>query len=120
MKKMILLGIFIFLGAMPLRASVDGRTEHNGFVREGMVLGRGIVNLGGAPLEVPMTLAREIRLHHWLWPTTYLGRFSTNLVTRLTSGINDIVCMPWIVPFTNDISPITEGMELPNYPWQMG
>lgn len=119
MKKVIIMTA-LFLGVLPIsiEASVDGRTTRGPLARLGMVEGRGLLNLLGSPAELCSTARREMELHPRLWPVTYLPRFFANAVLRVTSGVADIAFYPWVVPFTDDISPWTEPYGLPVYPWQ--
>ncbi len=118
MRKVFLLSFFYFL-TLPLYAEVDGRTTHGPLTRIAIVEARGISNFAAIPLvDFPRTLATEVRMHHWLWPVTFIPRFTTNFLIRFSSSIYDMAFYPWIVPFTDDISPITEPMGLPEYPWR--
>lgn len=83
------------------------------------VLGRGLGNWVGLPAELGTTLVREIRMHPKAWPVTYAPRLITNGVARAFSGANDIIFFPWVVPFSDDTSPWTQGLGLPDYPWQV-
>ena len=119
MKKKILIFILWMGCCGALQASTtDGRTEHGPFVRPFMVIGRGLGNLAGIAVEPFATLGREFEMHHWEWPVTYPLRLINNILVRASSAVVDIAINPWIVPFTDDISPLTEPMGLPNYPWQ--
>ncbi|HXV27390.1 MAG TPA: hypothetical protein VD913_00345 [bacterium] len=115
-----LLTFFIFLSvASPLFAAVDGQTDHGPLTRIAIVEGRGLTNLLALPLvDLPRTVGSEVRMHHWLWPVSVIPRIATHLVIRVTSSFYDIAVYPWKAPFSNDISPITEPMGLPEYPWQ--
>ena len=118
MRKVLLVSFF-FLITSPLYASVDGRTTHGPLTRMAIVEGRGLVNLLALPLvDIPRTTVNEVRMHHWLWPATVVPRILTHLMIRVVSSIYDIAFYPWIAPFTDDISPLTEPMGLPEYPWQ--
>ncbi len=120
MKKifLILFILSIFFQNPANAAFEDGRTQQNGFVRECIVLGRGVTNLVTSPLELLATPLREPGIHRWLWPMTSVPRGITNVIVRLSSGVNDLLVHPFVVPFTNDISPITEPYDLPEYVWQ--
>ncbi len=109
--------LILFSSASLAQASEDGRTTKGGFAREGIVLGRGVLNILGAPFELIRTPAAELSTHKWLWPVTSIPRSITNVIARATSGVNDILIDPFVVPFTNDISPLTEPMGLPEYVW---
>ena len=118
MKKVFLFILFL-MAASKVYALEDGRTTHGPLTRILIVEGRGFANLIGEPLvDIPRTTFQEIRMHHWLWPFTSLPRNGLNFMVRVTSAVHDICFMPWIAPFTDDISPFTESMGLPEYPWQ--
>ena len=119
MKKTVLLGTLLFvLSSSLLYAAEDGRTTHGPLVRPFMVIGRGVMNIVGLPMEIPLTIAREADMHRWVWPVTFVPRLVTNIVIRITSAVNDILIFPWVTPFTNDLSPWTRPMGLSEYPWQ--
>lgn len=120
MKKIVLFSLLFLMLNASLKADVgagDGRTQHGVFVREGMVLGRSILNIVGAVVEVVATPAREHNLHSKAWPVTGILRIPNNVIVRAASAVNDIVVYPFVVPFTNDLSPLTEAMGLPEYAW---
>lgn len=103
---------------MPLAyAGQDGRTVKGVWAREGIVLGRGLLNLVGLPAEIVYTPVRETKIHPKAWPVTFLPRFIMNVGSRAGSAAYDIVCYPWMAPHTDDLSPLTEFMDLPAYPW---
>ena len=113
-----LLGLVLLISLCSVAyASEDGRTKHNGFVRELMVLDRGVLNVIGTPLEIIRTPIAEWDTHHWLFPITSIPRTLTNAVIRASSAGNDIIVSPFVVPFTDDISPLTESFDLPEYVW---
>lgn len=104
----------------PLAASttdIDGRTTAGAGERMGMVFSRGILNAGGVFLEIPRTVDQETKWHPKAWPVTVLPRSLHNFLIRAASSVHDMFIFPWVVPFTNDISPWTEPMGLPEYPW---
>lgn len=119
MKKAVLLSLILSLGIHVLPAFAEGRNTQPAAVRPMAAFGRGLLNIGGLPFEVSSTLVREVKAHHWLWPISYPFRLGTNVATRFTSGFNDITVVPFVSPFSNDVKPITEGIGLPNYPWQI-
>ena len=117
MKRMVLF-LVLFLSCVSLaQAGEDGRTSKGAWAREGIVLGRGVLNILGMPFELIRTPAVEPSTHQWLWPITSIPRSITNVIARATSGVNDLLIYPFVVPFTNDISPLTEPMGLPEYVW---
>ena len=120
MKKFSLLLSFFLIASSAAHASVDGRTTRGPVARPLMMMSRGLMNVAGFPAEISSTVVREIEIHEKSWPVFYPLRLVTNVFVRLSSGINDVLFMPFIVPFTDDISPITEPMGLPEYPWQIG
>jgi hypothetical protein len=117
MRKMVLGLVFMLSLSSAAYALEDGRTTHGVLAREGIVLGRGILNIIGTPLELIRTPIAEWGIHKWVWPVTFIPRAATNAITRASSAVNDIVVYPWMVPFTDDLSPITESMGLPEYAW---
>lgn len=120
MKKINLV-ILLLLICSPLYAlnlDEDGRTTKPPLARPFMVIWRGVVNLLALPMEIPLTLAREGDMHPKIWPITYVPRLLTNVITRTFSAANDLFFFPWATPFTDDLSPWTEPMGLPMYPWQ--
>lgn len=121
MKKIcLLLSFFLVLSSQAHAASADGRTTHGPFVRLLIVEGRGLSNLGFWVLEFPRTGISEVRMHKWAWPLTYFPKVILHLGVRLASSVNDILLYPWVVPFTDDLSPWTEAIGIPDYPWQWG
>lgn len=119
MKKIILVFSLLCVMTPVLYASYDdGRTERGGLARIGMVEGRGLLNVIGLPLELPYTAVNEVRVHKLGGPVTFLPQFLLNVVARSVSAFNDMICFPWVAPFTDDLSPLTEGMGLTEYPWQ--
>lgn len=117
MKKIILTVLFLLAAGSSLYASTDGRTDKGTLGRVGVVMGRGLINLVGLPTEFFFTPAEEIKNHPKAWPLTFIPKTVTNIIFRAASAGSDIVFFPWIVPFTDDISPMTEPMGLPDYPW---
>ena len=119
MKKFYFLLIFVFLFCATARAaSEDGKTTKGPMARVGTVMVRGLAGVVGLPIEIPRTTVKEIRLHHKIWPITFVPRTAQSIIIRTTSAFNDFVFFPVIVPFTDDISPWTEAFDLPEYPWQ--
>ena len=119
MKKTILILFLILASAAPAWAlSSDGRTDMGPLARSGYVIMRGVGNLAGSPMEIPGTIVREHRMHPWLWPLTWPPRLFTNVGVRITSIVTDVAFFPVVAPFTDDLSPVTEAFDLPEYPWQ--
>lgn len=116
MKKIFFLILLLTLSSAAY-AETDGRTDRGVWAREGMVLGRGLLNVPGTVVEVFTTPLREPEIHPKAWPLTGLLRIPMNVITRAASAVNDIAIFPWVVPFTDDLSPITEPMGLPEYAW---
>jgi hypothetical protein len=48
-----------------------------------------------------------------------LPRTVTNIFIRSVSAVYDLVLTPFVQPFTDDTSPLTDAMGLPVYPWQI-
>ncbi len=116
MKKIILFAA-LFLIPCSAYAGIDGRTERGVWGREAIVLGRGLLNIPGTVAEVFATPMREPAMHPKAWPITGLIRIPTNVIIRAVSAVNDLLVYPWMVPFTDDLSPFTEPMGLPEYGW---
>jgi hypothetical protein len=117
MKKVMLTALFLLAVVSPLYASTDGRTDKGPMGRVGVVMGRGLLNLAGLPMEFFFTPAEEIKNHPKAWPLTFIPKTVTHIIFRAASAGGDIVFFPWIVPFTDDLSPLTEPMGLSEYPW---
>lgn len=96
----------------------DGRTQRGFFSRLAIVESRGIANLAAMPLEVPRNMVIEGKKRGWLGIITYAPYLVNNIIFRSVSAVNDIAFFPWIVAFTDDLSPISSGMGLSEYPWQ--
>ncbi|MBI3312880.1 MAG: hypothetical protein HYZ83_01405 [Candidatus Omnitrophica bacterium] len=119
LKKIMIITFFILMGFVPFcLAGVDGHTEKGVWAREATVIGRGLGNIIGLPLEIPRAFQRETGTHSRVWPITFIPRLLTNLAVRLSSIFNDLVVYPWVAPFTDDLSPWTESYDIPEYPWQ--
>lgn len=121
MRKTCLSALVLFLLASQTAfASYEPvQPKRNPVARTGIVIGRGILNIVGLPAEIVTTGIREQRMHSRLWPVTYTPRLIYNMVVRISSGVNDVGFFPWIVAYTDDISPFTEISGLPEYPWQV-
>ena len=83
------------------------------------VMERGLGNIGGMPFEISSTLVREYQMHRHAWPITYPLRLTTNSFYRMFSGINDTLLLPFAAPFLDDTPPLTKGLGLPTYPWNV-
>ena len=119
MKKIIILVVFV-VGIVPYAdASSYGRTDHGPLERPVVVIFRGVMNAVGLPLEVIRTMIIEKENHPRLWLITFFPRLMTNALARAASAVNDVLIFPWVAPFTDDISPLTESMGLSEYPWQI-
>ncbi len=121
MKKTILPMLLLILTVSPLYASADGRVKQGPGSRSLRVIGRGLANLVALPLEISSTVVREREMHPKTWPAyaAFPGRIFTNLAVRSASVVNDVVALPWAALFTDDLSPLSEGMGLPEYAWQI-
>src|SRR5262245_41869055 len=109
MRKIMMVLILMLSISAPLYALEDGRTDKGVMGRELTVLGRGLLNIVGTPLEIIRTPIAETKMHKWAWPVTFIPRAVTNILIRATSAVNDIVVYPWVVPSTDDLSPLTES-----------
>jgi hypothetical protein len=117
MRKAALCLILILTLTSSAYALEDGRTTHGVLAREGIVMGRGVLNLLGFPFELIRTPIAETQVHKWVWPVTFIPRAITNVIARASSATHDLLVYPWLVPFTDDLSPITEPLGLPTYVW---
>lgn len=117
MKKTIVLTIFLLSLVVVTNASPAwARLEP--LKRVGYVFSRGIVNVVTSPLELIRTYRYERNIHKYVWPATAFPRSVTNGMVRGMSGLTDIAFMPFVVPWTEDASPIAEPMGLPEFVWQ--
>jgi opacity protein-like surface antigen len=120
MKKIIMiLSLVVLIAPAAFAADVDGRTGSGTLGRAGNAFGRGLLNVVGFPFEISSTMIRETETHSWLWPITGLPRLGNNIFVRAASTVNDLFFLPLSAPFSNDVSPLTEPMGLPEYPWQI-
>ena len=110
--------LLVFLSAPLYADSLDGRTTLPPMGRMKTVIGRGLLNVVSAPIEVVWAGPREAKRHPKAWPFTIIFRSFYNLFIREASGCYDVLIYPFVVPFTDDISPLTEPMNLPEYPWK--
>ncbi|MFA7255633.1 MAG: hypothetical protein WC133_06015 [Candidatus Omnitrophota bacterium] len=111
----ILIGL-LFLGTCPLFAAETVKKE-NAFKQIVSVEKRGLVNLLTSPAEIVYALKWEKKDHPKAWPVTYLPRFITNAVVRVSSSLNDFILLPWYVTW-GDPTPLTRHFELPDYVWE--
>ena len=119
MRKIIFPFLLVLLtAAAPPRMSQDGRTTMGPWHRYGYVFMRGVTNIVTSPVEFIRTVPAEIEIHKYIWPVTYPFRAATHFFVRATSGVNDGLLLAPVSLFTDDISPMTEGFNLPEYPWQ--
>ena len=121
MKKWILSISFLILAVTPVFAGSvyeDGRSDKGIFGRIVEVEKRGILNFVGTAAELIYTPMAEPAKHRYVWPITMIPRTLSNILMRFTSAVADIACLPWILPFTDDISPLTEAMGMAEYPWK--
>ena len=118
-KKFCGLFVLIFLFASAASASVDGRVPNStAQERFKIVLFRGLLNLVGLPLELKRTAVLEKKIYPKAWSFTVVPRMLTNVFFRSASAANDTLFFPWCTLFTDDLSPWTEAMGLPEYPWE--
>lgn len=120
MRKQITLFLLLLSTTSPVFAYDTGRTEDGVFRRIAKVEGRGLLNVLGMPAELVRTPVEESRIHSRIWPLTMIPRVLTNILVRSVSAAYDIVSAPFVQPFTDDTSPLTDAMGLPVYPWQIG
>ena len=119
MKKSTLflfLGIFMF-GTHTLFAAETPKKQCAG-TQILKLEGRGLINFVTSPGEFVSTFTREKKNHPKAWPATYIPRVFGNIVTRVTSGVNDMFILPFYVWASHDTTPMTRRFELPDYVWQ--
>ncbi|MDP3919987.1 MAG: hypothetical protein Q8R76_04175 [Candidatus Omnitrophota bacterium] len=120
--KIWIIVIFLFMSAAaPALAGSpydDGRSDKGIFGRIVETEMRGILNAVGTITELVYTPMTEPAKHRYLWPATVVPRTVSNILMRFASAITDIAFMPWVLPFTDDISPLTEAMGMSDYPWK--
>lgn len=117
MKKTVLFSLIMLL-TVPAFAALDetGRTTDGPVKRVGYVVERGIEGLVGTiPCDIPQITVNEFKESKWVAPVSVLPRILTLVPTRVVSSIHDIVIMPFMVPFTNDLSPVTEAFDMPEF-----
>ena len=112
----ILLGL-LFLGTTSLYAGEPSKTKA-ALDKIASIEKRGIVNLFTWPGEAVNAFTTEKKDHPRAWPATYLPRFLANFLTRLGSGVYDILVLPWYAAATNDTTPLTRRFDLPDYVWE--
>ncbi len=111
---------FILTAAAPVEITRAGRSDLNAFQRSGYVFGRGVLNALASPMELVRTFKIEKRDHTRLWPITMIPKSFYNFFMRISSAGYDIAIYPFfVVPFTDDIRPMSRYFEMPDYPWQL-
>ncbi len=114
-----LLALILAAPALALEVDESGRTEAGPLNRSAYVLARGVTGVATIPCDIYRTGRTEIQSHRWLWPFTMLPRQFTNIVARTASSAHDFFIAPWaIAPYTDDITPMSEGLGLPDFPCQ--
>jgi hypothetical protein len=111
----ILVGL-LFLATGPLFAAETVKKEST-LKKIGDLEKRGIVNFLSSPAELIYAFQKEKKDHPKAWPATYVPRFFTNAVIRVSSSVNDILVLPWFVA-KGDTTPLTRRFELPDYVWE--
>lgn len=106
------LSIFTFLFSSPASAQ-SSVNDHNIFAKYAIVLGRGVLNLATAPLEIVFVIPREHQIHPKAWPISFIPRAITNMGYRATSSVHDVFYYPLAIPFGKDITPLTAKFDLP-------
>lgn len=116
-KKIIgILTGLLFLGTCSVFAAEPVKKE-NVFKQIVSIEGRGVLNFLTAPAELVYTLKGEIKNHPKAWPATYIPRMFGNMATRVASGVNDLIVLPWYVAWSEP-TPLTRHFDLPDYVWQ--
>ena len=118
MKKTIwlLMLSLVFSGSFPLWAA-DTAEKTSALARVGNIEKRGWTNLATSSGEFVNVFKTEKKDHPKAWPATYLPHAFFNFATRTTSGICDIVALPWYAWMINDSTPITRHFDMPDYVW---
>ena len=118
MKKTVLMALAFLSFSFAAFAYDTGHSSEGVFKRIGLMEKRGFLNVLGLPAELWRTPVDEAKIHPKLWPVTVFPRTVTNIVVRAVSAAYDIGLSPVVQPFSDDTSPLTETMGLPDYPWQ--
>jgi len=119
MKKIqFVLILFICVTLVPQWAFAKRENSGNYFQKVGEVQGRALMSGLSFPSEVVLTPAREIKKHPKAWPFTVLPRMMMNMGVRITSAAYDAFFYPFVAPFTDDVTPLTENMGLKDYAHQ--
>ncbi len=119
MLKKIFLSLFVLLLFSTQGHAYDlDHSEKNYFKRVFLAEVRGVANILASPAELIRTPVAEGKYHKYFWPVTSFPRAFTNILTRITSGVYDVAFSPIFHMFSNDMTPITHPMGLPDYPWQ--
>lgn len=118
MKKILTITILVTMLAAPAYAYDTGRSDDSFLKRWLSVEARGFVNIVSTPFELIRTPVVESRTHKWIWPVSFVPRLISNIFVRAVSGVYDIAFSPFVQPFTNDTTPMTEPLGLPDYAWQ--
>jgi hypothetical protein len=79
---------------------------------------RGFVNLLSSPSELVASSLREFKRRKLIGVITFVPQSGSNFIYRVVSAVNDILLHPCTAPFTDNITPWTEYMGLPEYPWR--
>ena len=106
----------LFLGVTPLFAA-EKKGETSTGKKMLIVEGRGWVNLVTFPGEFVCAYKTEKKEHPKVWGVTYFPRVFANTLTRIGSGVNDVLVGPWYVLATKDATPLTRRLDLPDYVW---
>jgi len=117
-RTLISLAIIMSFMANPLFAYDTHRTDKGAFRRILSAEKRGVLNLISIPLELVRTPVVEARIHKRAWPLTLLPRLFTNIMIRTASSVQDIVFSPVFLSFSNDMTPLTSPLGLPDYAWE--
>ena len=98
----------------------EGRSDLKPLQRSAFVFRRGIINASTSLLEIGRTLKLEKQTHPKAWPGTYPFRLFYNFFMRISSAGYDIALFPiFVVPFTDDIRPMTRYFDMPDYAYQL-
>src|SRR5262245_19628679 len=103
MKKTFLFLMVLMLSASLAYASVEDRSTQGFWGRIGHVMSRGAVNFLTPPSELFYTAGREKEIHPDNCGWTVVPYSLMNVITRISSGVYDLIPLPIMVPFTDNL-----------------
>lgn len=115
-KTILLLAVFVLIASSAF-ADTEERTTKGFWGKEGTVMGRGAVNILTCLSEHYYTIVREKKLYPESHAISYIPKSFLNVITRISSGAYDMIPLAIMAPFTDNLTPLTKPMGLPDYPW---